>query len=118
MLLAIATYTPIYEYGTFVSNYLKQLEIERDRTPRAEMANAASALHCIENQACAPRVALYQLSYIVSLLLGSMVYDRCSQLDKVGLGLRLRLGLGALTLTLTGTLTLTLTLTVTLTLRP
>ena len=29
-----------------------------------------------------PRVALYQLSYIVSLLLGSVVYDSCSQLDK------------------------------------
>ena len=27
-------------------------------------------------------MALYQLSYIVSLLLGSVVYDRCSQLDK------------------------------------
>ena len=77
MLLAVGCYTPIYEYGTFVSNYLKQLEIGRDSP-----AGAATALHCIENQACAPRVALYQLSYIVSLLLGSVVYDRCSQLDK------------------------------------
>lgn len=81
MLLAVGTYTPIYEYGTFVSNYLKQLEIARDGNGGGAGGGAAAALHCIENQACAPRVALYQLSYIVSLLLGSMVYDRCSQRD-------------------------------------
>jgi hypothetical protein len=47
MLLAVGTYTPIYEYGTFVSNYLKQLEIGRD----SPASGAATALHCIENQA-------------------------------------------------------------------
>jgi MFS family permease len=78
MLVAVAAYTPIYEYGTFVTSYLRQLQ------PAGTLATppptpSLVGKHCIESRACAGRYGVYQLSYIVSLIAGSFVYDKCSQ---------------------------------------
>lgn len=37
---------------------------------------------CIEQSACADRYGAYQTSYVLSLVVGSFIYDRCSQFDK------------------------------------
>ena len=37
---------------------------------------------CMLSPTCEGRYRLYTLSYILSLLLGSAMYDRCTQLDK------------------------------------
>ena len=74
MLVAVASYMPIYEYGSFITQYLRQL-------PGAGGADDGVG-HCIQSAACSGRYGAYQKSYVVSLLLGSLVYDRSSQLDK------------------------------------
>lgn len=74
MLIAVSSYMPIYEYGSFITQYLRQL-------PGASGADDGVG-HCIQSKVCSGRYGAYQKSYIVSLLLGSFIYDRCSQLDK------------------------------------
>mmetsp|Transcript_4198 Transcript_4198/g.10900 ORF Transcript_4198/g.10900 Transcript_4198/m.10900 type:complete len:736 (+) Transcript_4198:97-2304(+) len=82
MLLACATYSPAVEYSTHVTSYLK------------EMASAAGigspqGFVCMQSTLCEGRYRGYVVSYVTALLLGSVLYDRATQLDRAFLVLGL-----------------------------
>ena len=70
MIVACACYSPIVEFGTYLSSYLKEIE------------GAKAFPACIASAGCERRYRIYVASYVTSLLAGSFIYDRCSQLDK------------------------------------
>ena len=70
MIAACACYSPIVEFGTYLSSYLKEIE------------GAKAFPACIASAGCERRYRIYVASYVTSLLAGSFIYDRCSQLDK------------------------------------
>lgn len=74
MLIAAAAYTPAVEYSTHVTSYLK--EMFSDAGP------ASSAFVCLQSAVCEGRYRGYVFSLISGLLVGSVLYDRATQLDR------------------------------------
>ena len=74
MVLACAAYTPAVEYSTHVTSYLKEMQ--------SSAAAKVSGFVCLQNTLCEGRYRNYVFSYVTALLLGSVVYDRASQLDR------------------------------------
>lgn len=74
MLIAAASYTPAVEYSTHVTSYLK--EMFTDAGP------ASSAFVCLQSAVCEGRYRGYVFSLISGLLVGSVLYDRATQLDR------------------------------------
>ena len=74
MLLACAAYAPAVEYSTHVTSYLKEMQ--------SAEGPARGGFVCLQSVLCEGRYRNYVFSYVVSLLLGSVVYDRASQLDR------------------------------------
>ena len=74
MVLACAAYTPAVEYSTHVTSYLKEMSTEE--------GPAKGGFVCLQNTLCEGRYRNYVFSYVSALLIGSIVYDRSSQLDR------------------------------------
>ena len=81
MLAAAAAYTPAVEYSTHVTSYLK--EMFSDHGP------AKGAFVCMQSTLCEGRYRGYVASYLSALLVGSVLYDRATQLDRAFLVLAL-----------------------------
>ena len=76
MVLACAAYTPAVEYSTHVTSYLKEMVVST--VPKG----VKGGFVCLQSTICEGRYRNYVFSYVSALLLGSIVYDRASQLDR------------------------------------
>jgi hypothetical protein len=75
MLLAVASYTPSVEYSSHVTSYLKEMSSSVD-------LGRSSGVVCLQSTVCEGRFRGYVSSYVVALLVGSVLYDRATQLDR------------------------------------
>jgi len=75
MLLAVASYTPAVEYSSHVTSYLKEMSSSVD-------LGRSSGIVCLQSTVCEGRFRGYVSSYVVALLVGSVLYDRATQLDR------------------------------------
>ena len=78
MLVYCASYSPAVEYSTHVTSYLKEM------TSPGFVATKGSpeAFVCLQSALCEGRYRTYVVAYTSALLLGSLLYDRASQLDR------------------------------------
>ncbi|KAL1507584.1 hypothetical protein AB1Y20_007203 [Prymnesium parvum] len=83
MVVTVFAYTPIVEYSTHVTSYLKEMASE-DKPTR-------NGFVCLASNLCEARYRKYVLSYVSSLAVGSVFYDRATQLDRALLVLGLYL---------------------------
>ena len=79
MLLYCASYSPAVEYSTHVTSYLKEMT-----SPGfvATKGSPQSGFVCLQLALCEGRYRAYVCAYTSALLLGSLLYDRASQLDR------------------------------------
>jgi len=75
MLLACVAYSPAVEYSTHVTSYLKEMASNLNK-------GSPTGFVCIQSTLCEGRYRGYVVSYVSALLLGSVLYDRATQLDR------------------------------------
>lgn len=75
MLVACVGYSPAVEYSTHVTSYLKEMFSSGTQA-------SPSGFVCLQSTLCEGRYRAYVFSYVSALLLGSVLYDRASQLDR------------------------------------
>ena len=83
MIIACATYSPAVEYSTHVTSYLKEMLWGNRHAP------PTNGFVCLQSSICEGRYRSYVFSYVSALLVGSIAYDRASQLDRTVLVLTL-----------------------------
>ena len=79
MLIYCASYSPAVEYSTHVTSYLKEMT-----SPGfvATKGSPEAGFVCLQAARCEGRYRTYVGAYLSTLLLGSLLYDRASQLDR------------------------------------
>ena len=79
MLIYCASYSPAVEYSTHVTSYLKEMT-----SPGfvATKGSPEAGFVCLQTARCEGRYRTYVGAYLSTLLLGSLLYDRASQLDR------------------------------------
>lgn len=79
MLVYCASYSPAVEYSTHVTSYLKEMT-----SPGfvATKGSPEAGFVCLQAALCEGRYRTYVVAYASALLLGSLLYDRASQLDR------------------------------------